>query len=854
MLSYRQRRKDKNMSNKLFLLTAGTVAAGVAKEFREQIRVRKENGRSELEIMVRCIDTADLTPMGFLQGEWMRLSIENQFMDGIHENPEEHYPELEEYLYPGDQHLPETTSDGGGGIRYNGAGAIILNRDDLQKWIKNNMDDLASMGDGNPNFSVALLVSAVGATGSGILERLIECVIGAIREINTNEDPHCDVFILQPGTQRVTDLGLANTVALFAETTASRLAGTNTTIKRYKGRTILVGWGTIRRMDSIQQLQETAATLIRLINDPITEIAAEYRQRAPDVQAFQSTDPHTHLPANLSAVTAVTIGLGSLEEQIISRDTQRLLQGLVYGDSESQTSQEQVSVLQSAITGFLSGDNALSRYQHLLDRISEGIDLSCESITRPRMERVPAAKRASQLESEWKADKELLAKEGRRLMKKQEEELSSQAVNYMINGRRLGIATHHSLIMLKDEYEKMLNLLDSVLDEAQEYIPPPADKDEEVYSKLKTLDRPGWFGGRGALENALSAVQDYVRSLRLREANPFANQVLHTMKEHCLTTIRDLSVIIHATPNQRSTIQNGVEGEPAWEWNVVTDHPFHIPALSRQEDIDSYYHKVSIFSSLPITPQENYSENFLPEDKDQIFDPLSDFRRHLQEHGKLDILFGGNFEAIFALVHDYTWQGIHAKIGDHSVIGVLLQAGEHVFYERLNEAASKAYSLVSFSPNLASKRFEVRHISAYCKDDHQRRILQEARRLTIREGECTFLESKDPTELVVFYYVDGLPMSALRDLTGRCLKAFQNYRRDWYLQAKAANKVQYPDLNTLYLQSATVSVYNGRDTEELVQRTGVIQRLYQFREKNIVPNYREQDIPELDSYHQSFVV
>ena len=833
------------MASKLFVLTAGTVAAGVAQEFQEQMRIRKENGLSELEVMVRSIDTADLGARGLLSGEWKKLSIDNQFMDGIKENPGEHYPELEDFLYPG--HLPETTSDGGGGIRYNGAGAILLNRNDLQKWIKASMDDLAQMGGNDRNFSIALLVSAVGATGSGILERLTECVIGAVREVNPNEDPRCNIFILQPGTQKVTNLGLANTVALFAEMAANRLAGTNTTIRRYKGRTILVGWG---NMHSIQQLQEASATLLRIIHDPITEIATEYRERAVDNQMLLDTDPHTHLPSHLSSATAITIGLGNLEEQMIQRDASRLLEGLALGNTTTASS-EPVSVLQSAITTFLNGADGTSRYEHLLDRISEGIGLSCESITKQQMEKIPAKQRAARLEGDWQADKDLLTQQGRDLMQKQGKELAKKAVEDMLSGRRLGIGAGHSLKSIRNDYKQMQRLIQSVQRVAQAYTPPEADDDEMVRSKLRKLAKPGLFGGGRVLENAFASVQDNLRSQRLREANQVANQVLQAMAAHCVATSQDLDTIIHETTKRHTTTQNSSVGK--LQWYVTTDHPLHMPALSKPEEIDSYYSKVSIFSSDSDDQKDAYLSSLLDDESEQAVDPLSDFRRQLEKQGKLDILFSGNFDWLFNAIQIYVRQKIHEHIKDHSVVDVLLQAGENVLYERLDEAANKAVSLVSFTPGLASSRREVWHVSVCCKDDRQRGIIEEIKKRTFRQGECTLLKSEDPTELVIFYYIDGLAMSAIKDLTGRCLKAFLEKRRAWYIQAKAAGKELYPDLDTLYRQSATVSVYRGKKTEGIVQRTRVIRRLYRFRENSLEFSYRNQDIPEFDPHHQALV-
>ena len=130
----------------------------------------------------------------------------------------------------------------------------------------------------------------------------------------------------------VSQLGLANTLALYSELAASRLSQDDVYDKDYQGRIIVVGWGSERRLASIEQLQETTATLVRLINDPSSKIVAEYQERAVDNHVLLHTDELTGLPSHLFTATPVTISLGRLEEQIIQRDAARLIDNLVFGE------------------------------------------------------------------------------------------------------------------------------------------------------------------------------------------------------------------------------------------------------------------------------------------------------------------------------------------------------------------------------------------------------------------------------------------------------------------------------------------------------------------------------------------
>src|SRR5579884_2635094 len=163
------------MGRKLLVITAGTIAAGVRQTLVKQM---KAHAGSALTVLVRYIDTAylpdrysDLRP-----GEWFQLSIDPRYMRAIYDN-RENYPEINNMLYP--ELLPGTNVMGGGSIRYNGAGAVEVKREDLRKWLSDSMTELARAGDGDTNISIALIVSAVGATGSGSMEHLIDVIIDA---------------------------------------------------------------------------------------------------------------------------------------------------------------------------------------------------------------------------------------------------------------------------------------------------------------------------------------------------------------------------------------------------------------------------------------------------------------------------------------------------------------------------------------------------------------------------------------------------------------------------------------------------------------------------------------------------
>src|SRR5205823_675078 len=84
--------------------------------------------------------------------------------------------------------------------------------------------------------------------------------------------------------------------------------------------------------------------------------------------------------------------------------------------------------------------------------------------------------------------------------------------------------------------------------------------------------------------------------------------------------------------------------------------------------------------------------------------------------------------------------------------------------QRFKEAATMAISLVSYSKSFAPYRREAWHVSAYYRTKDQREAIQKAMEQSFAEGQCKLLESKDPTEIAIFYYVDGIPMSAADDI------------------------------------------------------------------------------------------
>lgn len=840
------------MAHKLLVITAGTVAAGVGFEFLKQIRTHPA---SELHAMVRYIDTAYLPTRysDLRSGEWFQMTISPQFMDNVRRNPG-NYPYLQPLLYPG--LLPQIAGSGGGSIRYNAAGAILINMAKMKEWLTTSMTNLVNSGDRQVNLSIALVVSSVGATGSGSLERLIDIIVECAQSVSIPPPLHCDVFILQPGMQGVTDLGLSNTLALYAEMAATRLASQDfeqdISQKAYRGRTLLVGWGSQRYMASIDELKEAAATLVRLTHDPATAIAAEFQEREVDNHVLREQDWQTHLPSHLSTATTVTISLGDLEEKIIRRDAVRLIDTLVFGGKPTEAVSgefvlgnigkvdHQAGPLLSKLTGFLQGETPEDRYAHLVGRLTEDIATASLQMTAVKLKDLSVQEQAGRLRGYWQNDKEEISGRGRKSIEGQGASLAGNALKEIRDARTDAIATGLSLKDLRDEYQEMEDILKAVTRVSPDSI--QGANDNEVQRKIGTLER-AIFRKDAALQQALAAVQTNIQQTLSRESHTAALEVLQVLQRHCAESLRNLEIVLAKLLKQRKTNPKWAAGDQ--DFTIDMNHLLHMAALSTPDEITRYADLVSIFAAQEQRQREAIGTGTIAQliaaGEEQRIDPLAAFRKWLQDQRKLDDLFAGEIDILLDLAQNYASQYVHEEVKQHSVIDVLLQAGEDILVQRLKEAASKTHSLVSYNPQFASELRESRFVSTYWRNEEQRGMLLKAINQAFGDGQCVLVSSKDPSEIAVFYYADGLPMSAVTDLTGRCLDAFLKRRQSWYRHNKANSN---GSASSSYNQRVGVPVYSGRDAEQRVLDTGVIRDLYLVRGQNVA-TYKSTDIPEL---------
>jgi hypothetical protein len=834
------------MAQKVLVITSGTEAAGVGITYMAQVRAHPS---SRLHTMVCSLDTDNLSThyTGFRDDEWMHLSIPARHISTVRRDPDSD-PILKEILYDGI--MPEIAGSGGGSVRYNTAGAIIINRELVKSWLRGHMTNLIASDDGQNNLQVVIVVSAVGATGSGTLERLMNLVISVAQDVRIPEPIPLDVFVLQPGTTNVSPLNLANTVALYLEGAASRLFNRTDAdeddlhSRPYRGRTILVDWGSTVTLETLSQLREAAATLIRVTHDPASQVAAEFQRTEVDHNVLRALDVRTNLPSYLSAATPVTITLGNLEEQITQRDAVRLVNYVVLGDQSVTRSADVLladaditgvtgGILVDSLTHFLQGNNADERYEHLVEVLTQDVALLSLQNTAARLERRTAPQQAQKLRADWQADREHIPSLADDIRQKGSE-LVHQTFQLIDVARRKGVATTLSLRELRMHYRAMRQIVAEVLN-----IQPYGEriKEQQVLDELEKLARTRFGAPRP--QAAIAAIQTNLRGMVQRSSHTIAQAVLRAVLNHCDEALRDLGLVLARITRQ---FQSDTNWQMVQQPLVVdTHHPLEIPALAPRE-VDGYADLVSIFSSTRQTTTRSNFENLLHHDQTEELDPLAAFRKWLEDEGKLNLLFTGNVKELYKLAFTYAKKYIHGEIMQHSVLTILQRAGDGVLQQRIRDAVARAQIMVpidrSFAPELEEKLL----ISAHWEDAIQGTEIQQAVREVVKRTH-KLLPSDDPSEIIIFYFADGIPMSATNDLTSRCLEQFLYYRSRWHKQHRQSTG-DNPLQGGLRVQRAGIPVYSGQDAEKRVLQTGVLYALYRVRRQNI-GRYTAQDIPEL---------
>src|SRR5579885_1265757 len=303
-----------------------------------------------------------------------------------------------------------------------------------------------------------------------------------------------------------------------------------------------------------------------------------------------------------------------------------------------------------------------------------------------------------------------------------------------------------------------------------------------------------------------------------------AIEVLNRLEQRCAEIGRNLDIVLGKLRRRRDDDQRF--SNSATKFSLDGGNSMNIVALSTTDEMNEYAAQVSIFTS----------ENSGPEQ-------LAEFRQWLQGRPELEALFRGNLDQLMGVITSYTQEKVREAMEKHSILDILHRSGEDMLHRRFIEADKKAKALVSYSEDFAPERREAWHVAALYRNEEQYAELLDAMEEAFPQGQCKLLYSNDPAEIAVFYYVDGVPMSAVNDLKGRCLDAFLKRRLQWQKHKSVLDSNKPVGSIGGLNQRVGVPIFSGSDAEQRVQLTGVIKSLYAVHGEE-VGTYKVEDLPE----------
>lgn len=596
----------------------------------------------------------------------------------------------------------------------------------------------------------------------------------------------------------------------------------------YYGRKILVGWDSIPIvLSSLQDLVEATATLIRLSNDPISSLPAEFGEREVDHHVLASLDRITNLPAHLSTATAITISLGDLVERAVERDVARLIEGLVFSESATGPS----NILFGKLVTAMAGESARARYKKLLDYLSEttGVARMRTALDAVVVEKgVSAAEKASRLQRIYQRCM-LEIQQGKSSIENQARRFLDSAIRDLEDSKHELFNKGFSLAEIRGGFLDVEHLVNDMLEEALKDAGESVVNERAVEEQLQGINASSFrtlFGGRERLVNLVGQMQRNLQGRLQESARDAAFIVLDRLQNYCAQVGRNLDIVLNKLHKQK---ENKEGWAAAYRENTLdTGHPLHLIALSTPKEMKSYSEKVSVFTAQPGMRASALSETASETEQ------LAEFRKWQEGKIEFAVLFEGDVGNLADVATRYVEEKVRMEVGKYLLIDVLLQMDEEVLFRLLGEAMSRAASLVSYESALSSDRYECWLVIAdYGNDERRRKKLVEALGKAFPWRTVQLLQSDDPTEIAIFYYVDGLPMSAIDDLRGRCLNAFLAYRQRWNQQQISLNSSSpAPSIGALN-QRISVPVYSGKDAETRVLEKGIIHRLYAVKNAEV---------------------
>lgn len=824
------------MVQKLLVVTAGTVAAAVGQELLKRQQVHAHN---QLRVTVRSIDTRlqrayDPTDKDY---DYFHLNITPDRLKLARDNPYEN-EHFTGFLYDG--LTPQVQGNGAGGIRYNGAGALELNRDALRKWLHSAITSVILQEDGITNIALALVASAVGGIGSGTVERLRRLIIEASTTARLYRPAQFNTFILQPSASESTELQRANMLALYAEMAASRLT-IEQTADAFDGRTILVGSDIPGYHLTLEQTIQSTATLIRSIYHP-GELMAEYSERLADNHVLREFDELSGLPSHLSSATAVTIGAEDLNEQVIQRDAWRIIRSII-SSSQDNASKAYTNRLWAKTQEFFTGTSLRDRYRNLLEQFESAIHLTCLEDGFEGYFGSPFSTKVQQLKAYWQNDIRILDEYAERgsFIDKESQRLADNLIGDFQKLRSDSILHDVSLTVLNAQYRQIRAWLEDMQRHAEQDGTRHSDEQLlDLHSQAQTEFNNLKVYRRDEIDGLVSTVQKYLRYRRKELAIDVILRLLKTIERHCSEFIQHFTAIEQSWTEQQ--IPDLLREMPVEDSSIInsTGNPLHIPAFRAHDDREKYIGQISLFGS------SMQGRNAI---RQKDIEEARRFCEWLQSRDELQTtLFQNDFQALLYSAILYTRDKIQPALNDLTLTGILLQQST-LLQKLLREAAEKLRPSITFQHQYAANCREAWHLSVAYYSPAQRRDLQDAIDRSFGRNKCTLIKSNNPHEIVAFYYVDGLPLSAITDIQGPCLEAFLARSQAWYRQRREERDITIP---TTAQSLTAMPLYSGLDATLRVYQTGVIKRLASLFQpsdetatNNDILELGDDDLPQL---------
>jgi hypothetical protein len=813
------------MEQKLLILALGTTGGEVGLAFKQQVAQRTPR---DFYYKILCLDTSDqLRKSGRVApNEFVHIVTEEHYIRNIIANSEIAAPKLHQMLYPNFP-PPPSTANGAGNIRYSAAALLALSA--LQNNIRSSLNmligQLADMGETKSrDISFVIVISAVGATGSGAMSLLLPLILETAHNAGIAE-PKIDVIILHP-VLNVSDISdkqlLANAEALYIELAAMQ----NDPIHNsYTGRKIILGsGGQSHTITKLEELERTAATLLRLITDARYGITQPYWGSLPNRGVLRGLEIQTLLPTHLSSATPVTIGLANLGKQVIDVDTAKFISRFIYGaqHQKQDAPQSEVNKLLSHLAS-LQGSDTESSYRLLLDELTATLrnGLGSNGLSIATLTRLNNRQKADQIRAQYQSDLDFIEKEKAKILPQAQQKfkdlqkaLSDERENYILKDC--------PLVQLLNDYREMLDRIKKIQAAASKVKVSPPVSDEQL---TQMRDSVAAHGRPQAINNYIDAVQQNLISRCEAVAVQTAVRFLTGLENECQDAIRRIQAFIQeATERFRN--------KPGWNSNpsalqVQNDHSLYISALSNKQDIEQYYNHVSIFS------QSDVQQGLFNEGDGIQPDPLAPFREELEQRDLVKHFFDGNYNKIFTAIEQYVERRIKDQLDNYPLMNVFESMRPAVLHDCLTQALGRAQSLMPFARGYAASSVEECYVTASWSNERQHSMLEEA--LSQISQKATLIQSDDPTEIVILYLVDGLAITALNDLTSRCLGAFLEQRSLWTL---------YNSNRALRGSMRGNPVYSGYNFELQVKQQGIVHRLYKAKQLSVA-EYNKDQVPEL---------